>query len=97
MGNGTFDPVTINDTIVKYFQKVYTSDLISYPNINYPPCHNALFLERNIDIDRPLTRDKIKRIIYSFQPLKSLGPDGLHPIFFKNIVNIQMERYSPLV
>ena len=35
----------------------------------------------------PLTRQEVTSTIFSFQPLKSLGPDGLHPLFFQKFLN----------
>ena len=37
---------------------------------------------------RPFTKLEIKKAIFSMDPNKSLGPDGMSPLFFKNFWNI---------
>lgn len=38
-----------------------------------------------LDLNKPLHDSEINSAIFSFKPLKSPGPDGLHPFFIRNI------------
>lgn len=46
-------------------------------------CGNSLNLEDNVNIGTSLEKEEIKNAIFSIEPLKSLGPHGLHPLFFQ--------------
>lgn len=59
-------------------------------------------MEDRTSMGRPLEKDEIKNAIYSFKPLKSPRPDGLHPLFFQkywsdieeSVVNTGMKIFS---
>lgn len=83
VGNWAFDTIIINKTILQHYQKVYTTEH-NLSSFSAPPhCNQALTPENKSTIGRALSREEIKNVMFSFQPLKSPGPDGLHPLFFQ--------------
>lgn len=77
-----WDRISINNTIINHFQSIYSTGLIKC-SLNIPSiCSNVLSTEAKEIIGRPLTKEEIKNVMFSFKPLKSPGPNGLHLLFF---------------
>jgi len=87
VGYWTFEPNSILNIITQNFQNIYTTNLNKRNLHNPVVCENTLNLEDNDNIGRPLDKEEIKNAIFSFKPLKSPGPDGLHPMFFQKYWN----------
>lgn len=95
-------PNHIKDTIINHFKNIYTTDLIKCEWTNPTTCKNVISMEDRTSMGRPLEKDEIKNAIYSFKPLKSPRPDGLHPLFFQkywsdieeSVVNTGMKIFS---
>lgn len=50
--------------------------------------HPVLSFEDSNTISTRVTEADITRALFSFQPLKAPGPDGLHPIFFQKFWDV---------
>lgn len=62
----------------------------------------ALFPPRVTDhmraaLDAPYTKDEVRRAIFQMHPYKSLGPDGMSPLFFQKYWDILGDDLSEII
>lgn len=83
VGNCTFDPNTIYNTITNQFQLLYTTQITSTPKLYSNYSYNVLSNAIHQMLTQTLTYNEIYWAISSFQPFKAPGLDDLHPSFFR--------------
>lgn len=95
VGNQIKDPQHINETIMRYFSKLFTTSHVSSYCQTSCNVDISLVLSDKVraSIALPLRSFEIKKAIDSFKPIKFLGPDGLHPFFYQkywHVISIQV-------
>ncbi|KAG5531068.1 hypothetical protein RHGRI_025879 [Rhododendron griersonianum] len=84
-----YDADLIQQTLTSHFISLFTTDMICSKPVSDPPflfpriemeCHQSLCSVPAVD--------EIKKVLWSFKPWKSPGPDGLHPGFFQKTWDI---------
>lgn len=70
---------------MSYFQSIYTTDFKSSPRqLHIILTSNPVLSQRQIeDLSREISLPELKEAVFSFNPYKAPGPDGLHPLFYK--------------
>lgn len=81
VGNWTFDNDTIHQTKFNHFQQPYTTQLSTSQHEHIPTYSNSLTSSDIQSLQLPLSTAEIFKTVHFLQPLKTYGPDGLHPIF----------------
>lgn len=76
VGNDIKEPERIQNHITSLFEILYTSN---HPFSGRKPNVS----NQDIDISYAPSNKEIKDALNMMKPLKALGPDGFHPIFFK--------------
>lgn len=78
-----YDDSALQNHVIQFFSDLYTSnpqDEVNYSNItSFPPIKE----EDKAFIEKAVTKDEVKKALFSMGSYKSPGPDGYHPIFFK--------------
>lgn len=81
-GNWINDPKELLNHTKQFFMIAFSTSLVSSKwtvNINNPGSHNSINLAC---LDKPLTLSEITKVVFSFKPFKTPGPDGIHPFFY---------------
>lgn len=83
--NWIFNHQQIRDHILDHFITIYKTEH-SYcsrsPHL-YPVPHPTILNDHHNLLNSKPDLPEIQQALFSFQPLKAPGPDGLHPIFFQ--------------
>lgn len=84
LGKWQHEEREIKKHAMEFFSKLYTEDneehLPYLVNATYPEIETSLIKAIGQDVDNI----EIKNIIFSMPPMKALGIDGLHAIFFQS-------------
>lgn len=92
MGNGSLLSQIFADVATHFFHQVYTfTNPSEFTHITYgfsPKVQNTM----NVQLSRAATYEEIKNVVFSINPNKALGDDGLTAIFFQKHWNITREE-----
>lgn len=77
-------PEEIKGYTINIFQNLFTTDHILTPQIRkyHGPTMDTLNLDHLTSLGLPLRDSKVILVVKSFKPIKALGPDSLHPLFY---------------
>ena len=79
----------LKSIIQNHFTDLYTIGLTTFtPFAPQPDYLHTLSLATRDSLSENVSKSDIFKAIHSFNPLKSPGPDGLHPIFFQKYCDI---------
>lgn len=78
----------IIDHTKSYFQTLFTTSHHKSHVLSIPLSKTRLSDIDSEDLKRKPTDVEIRNVVFSFQPLKALGSDGLHPYFFQKYWDI---------
>ena len=79
----------LKSIIQNHFTDLYTIGLTTFtPFAPQPDYLHTLSLATRDSLSENVSKSDIFKSIHSFNPLKSPGPDGLHPIFFQKYCDI---------
>lgn len=83
MGNWISDNEQLQDLVTNYYQTLYTTSHTNSYKTYTPAIYNVLSQAEATTLSTALIEQDIFKAVQSFQPLKSSGPDGLHPLFYQ--------------
>lgn len=69
--------------LIKFFQKLYGDHPTRVRNLpvnNFPRLYSSDILFLN----RAISKDEIKTVLFYMAPLKALGSEGFHALFFQS-------------
>ncbi|KAL0408773.1 UNVERIFIED_CONTAM: putative mitochondrial protein [Sesamum radiatum] len=80
----------VQQTIVEYFQSLFTSTRPLSDDIQRGVEALPVVVDTNLaeTLQQPFTEDEVKKALFLMSPLKSPGPDGLPPVFFHKFWHI---------
>lgn len=88
LGNQINDPNKILDHTLNYFVNAFKTDHVTtnWSLIkNNPKAHNKIDL---FILDVHLSKEEIYKVVFSFNPFKSPGSDGIYPFSYQKYCNI---------
>lgn len=71
-----------------FFQKLFNADSLVNVNHLQVPIVPNLNQEGVEALNAPVTMEEICTVVFSMKSYKALGPDGFHPLFFKNFLEL---------
>lgn len=94
-GVWTYDLPSLLTITLKFFDKLFRSSHEIAPYTG-----NAILVKNNFIIPKSMgdtpTIEEIKQAVFSFQPFKAPGPDGLHPFFHQKYWDIVGKSFITL-
>lgn len=78
----------MGEEIAKYFQHLFTSSQPSEFEEIFGGIPRTITVDMNKSLTRQVSEAEIRRAIFSMQPNKAPGPDGMSPIFYQKFWNI---------
>ena len=74
------DDTSLKQMMVDYFKKLFSKESFS----SFPIYNSFSKLEQDVlnEIERSVSYEEIKMVVFSMNPLKASRPDGLNALFF---------------
>ena len=74
----------VNTTILDFYQNLFSSDEPNRLTKVIEVIPHVVTPDMNVRLDREFTIEEVEVAIKQMAPLKSLGPDGMPPLFYQN-------------
>lgn len=84
MGNWCDGQEHVNDTILHFYQNLFSSAESSGLTEVIDVIPHVVTPDMNVQLDREFTIEEVEVAIKQMAPLKSPGPDGMPPLFYQN-------------
>lgn len=82
-GVRTEDVEEMKGMVKDYFDKLFTSEVHEVDQNVLRDVKRRVTTDMNSLLLAPVSREEVKKALFSIGDLKAPGPDGLHAIFFK--------------
>lgn len=82
--NWVFEDDALRNLVSNFYSSLFTT--FGIINVDFPTgCSFPTIFSQDLEfLDRDVSIEETKQALFSMQNLKSPGPDGFHPLFFKS-------------
>lgn len=96
-GDWCFDSARLESIALEYFTKLYTVDDYSIGNFPVKGCFPLIKHDDMLALSAPVTCEEVRCAVFSMDPLKATGIDGVHAKFYQSQWDIVRDSVSDMV
>ena len=84
IGEWVEDDSKLIDIAFFFYKNLFSMDMFQFRGFPINNCFPSLTNQVKLEIRAPITKEEIKKALFSIGPLKTLGSNGFHVIFFQS-------------